>query len=157
MNIERLTQEQWEQLTNAYNAYTLQRVSLVKPKKCKSISPEVWNEWEIVVSQHIDTLRQNQTRQEILDALHRYREDINGIGIKSAESTADQLCDIFRIDANRTLNQELPFSGVGFITLDTNDILEFVKYKVESLRAMSNLELYTFLSQNKEQIKEMLR
>ena len=155
MNIERLTQVQWEQLTNAYNAYTLQRVSLVKPKKCKSIPPEVWDEWEIVVGQHIDTLRQNQTRQEIVDALNKYR--IKGIGPESARITADQLCDIFRIDANRTLNQELPFSGIGFITLDTNDILEFVKYKVESLREMSNLELYKFLSQNKEQIKEMMR
>ncbi len=155
MNIERLTQVQWEQLTNAYNAYALQRVSLVKPKKCKSISPEVWNEWEIVVNQHIDTLRQNQTRQEIVDALNKYR--IKGIGPESARITADQLCGQFGINPNATYDQELAFSGVGFITLDTNDILEFVKYKVESLRDMSNLELYKFLSQNKEQIKEMMR
>ncbi|MBR2026246.1 MAG: hypothetical protein IKA07_03810 [Alistipes sp.] len=157
MNIKKLTSEQWQELISRYNAYQLERIALIKTSQLKQVSPQVWDEWEIAVSQRMDTLRQNQTKPEIVDALKEIGKHINGIGSKSIEETANQLCDIFRIDANRTLNQELPFSGVGFITLDTNDILEFVKYKVESLRAMSNLELYKFLSQNKEQIKEMMR
>lgn len=152
MNIKRLTQEQWQGLINLYNASVAQYIILIKPKP---IPEQIWNRWENLVNQNLDKLSNNRTRDDLEGDLSRLA--IHGIKEASIKKTADQLCDIFRIDANRTLNQELPFSGVGFITLDTNDILEFVKYKVESLREMSNLELYKFLSQNKELIKEMLR
>lgn len=155
MNIDRLTQEQWEQLTNAYNAYTLQRVTLVKPKNCKSIPREVWDEWEVVVSQYIDRLRHIRTREELKGELSRIA--IPRIGEESIRATADKLCNCLGINPNIMLEPELSFNGIGFIQLDTKDVLEFVKYKVASLRDMSNLELYKFLSQNKEQIKEMLR
>ena len=155
MNIDRLTQEQWVQLTNAYNAYTLQRVALVKPKNCKSIPPEVWNEWEVVVSEYIDRLRHIRTREELKGELSRIA--IPRIGEVSVKATADQLCDYLGINPNIRLEPELPFNGIGFIQLDTNDVLEFVKYKVESLRNMSNIDLYKFLSHNKEQIQALIR
>lgn len=152
MNIAKLTDSQWQQLIELYTEYSRNYISLIKPK---SISSNIWDEWEQAINKHMDSLSNSQTRDEIRGGLERIKVD--GIGGKSKDVTADQLCDILGVDANITLDQELPFNGVGFITLDTNDILEFVRYKVESLKDMSNLELYKFLSQNKEQIKEMMR
>ena len=152
MNIEKLTPKQWQGLINLHNVSVAQSITLIKPKQ---IPGHIWNRWENIVNQNLDRLSNNRTRDDLEGNLSRLA--IPGIKEASIKTTTDQLCDIFGIDANRTLNQELPFNGVGFITFDINDILEFVKYKVESLRAMSNLELYKFLSQNKEQIKEMMR
>ena len=152
MNIIHLTQEQWQQLITLHNARVAQYISLIKPQQ---IPRDIWNRWEKVVNQHLDKLSKNRTKDDLVGNLTRIA--IHGIKEVSINTTADQLCGQFGINPNATLNQELPLSGVGFITLDTNDILEFVKYKVESLRDMSNLELYKFLSQNKEQIKEMMR
>lgn len=152
MNIAHLTQEQWQQLITLHNASAAQYITLIKPKQ---IPRDIWNQWEKVVNQHLDKLSNNRTKDDLVGNLTRIA--IHGIKDVSINATADQLCGQFGINPNATLNQKLPFNGISFIKLNTNDILEFVRYKVESLRDMSNLELYMFLSQNKEQIKEMIR
>lgn len=152
MNIGKITPEQWQLLIACHNAGVVQHITLIKPKQ---IPRHIWNHWENIVNQNLDRLSNNRTRDDLEGNLSRLA--IHGIKEASIKTTADQLCGKFGINPNATYSPELPFNGVGFITLDTNDILEFVKYKVESLREMSNLELYKFLSQNKEQIKEMMR